>query len=84
MTETAPETTGLTAVREALTKRPPGERSMSWLTQQLGLTRGASRHWKDVPVDYLQKISELTGVHPRVLRPDLAAMFDESAAVVAE
>lgn len=68
--------TGMAAVRVALQSRPSGERSIAWLARQLDLSRGAMLHWgNNVPEEWLRQISELTGVAPRVLRPDLAELF---------
>jgi len=66
---------GMAAVKEALKRRAPGERSVSWLSKALGLSRGAALQWDEVPVEWIEKITVITGVPARVLRPDLVALF---------
>lgn len=41
----------------------------------LGITRGAVAQWQRVPAAHVTKVSELTGIAPHELRPDLAAHF---------
>lgn len=76
---TAPELTGMDAVKAALLKRGPGERSIAWLARQLDRSRGAVLQWGKVPEEFLGRVCELTGLPPRVVRPDLAKMFAEEA-----
>lgn len=74
------ELTGMDAVKNALQAKPPKERSIAWLARQLGLSRGALLHWEKIPDDYLEEITAITGVPARVLRPDLAELFDRGEA----
>lgn len=68
--------TGMDAVRIALSSRPSGERSIAWLARQLGLSRGALAQWgNNIPEERLRKVMEITGLSPRILRPDLAELF---------
>jgi hypothetical protein len=72
---TASNPTGMAAVKAALRDRKPGERSMSWLSRRLGLSRGAVLPWEKVPEEHLRTIMEITGLTASVLRPDLAELF---------
>lgn len=45
--------------------------SMTRLAKGLGLRKQALSHWHEVPVAYLVRIEELTGISRRKLRPDL-------------
>lgn len=45
--------------------------SMTRLAAGLGLRKQALSHWHEVPVAYLVRIEELTGIPRRKLRPDL-------------
>jgi hypothetical protein len=57
--------TGLEAVRDRV-------ESLTWLAQQLGITRGAVTQWSDrIPAERVGEISRLTGLAPSVLRPDI-------------
>lgn len=75
--DTLTEVSGIEAVKRALQDSTP-RRSLSWLSRELGLSRGATAHWDKVPEDHIARVSELTGLHPRVIRPDLAELFTES------
>jgi len=46
----------------------------------LGIDRTTPYGWLMIPLHHLEKISELTGLHPAMLRPDLAAMFETNIA----
>jgi len=50
------------------------------LTEELGIDRTTPYGWLMIPLHHLEKISELTGLHPAMLRPDLAAMFETNIA----
>lgn len=45
--------------------------SMAKLGAALGVTAQAVSLWSQVPAERLMKISEVTGVPPNVLRPDM-------------
>lgn len=66
---------GIEAIKAALQLNPAGQRSIAWLGRQLGLTRGAVVRWDKIPEEWLRKVSEITGLAPSVLRPDLAELF---------
>jgi hypothetical protein len=66
---------GMDAIRAALPLRAPKQRSISWLSKELGLSRGAMRQWDRVPEEHIKPISDILGIPPSVLRPDLAELF---------
>lgn len=74
----APEAHGMEAVKQALSRNGVGERSLSWLSRQLGLSRGATAQWDKVPEEHIAKVAEITKLHPKVIRPDLAELFAEA------
>lgn len=41
------------------------------LAQQLGLTKLAIREWKRVPIQHVRRVSEITGLPPHDIRPDI-------------
>jgi DNA-binding transcriptional regulator YdaS (Cro superfamily) len=43
----------------------------SALARELEISRAAVSHWREVPFRHLKRISELTGISRRKLRPDL-------------
>jgi len=43
----------------------------SALARELEISRAAVSHWREVPFRHLKRISELTGISRRRLRPDL-------------
>ena len=57
--------TGMSAVRSKV-------KSVSWLAQQMNITRGAVHQWGEkVPAERLKELTAITGLSPQVLRPDL-------------
>ena len=45
------------------------------LARELGLSRNAVHQWKkngEIPLDWIRKVEEITGIDWRVLRPDFA------------
>ena len=46
-------------------------KSQAWLARELGLTRGTLQFWRHIPHQHVRKISELTGISMKRLRPDL-------------
>lgn len=73
----------MAAVTAALKRNPPKQRSIAWLAEQLGVTRGAVAHWDKVPENRLIEVATILGVAPRTLRPDLAQLFNRKEAVTA-
>lgn len=56
---------GMCAVRKSV-------KSLSWLAEQLKITRGAVHQWGEkVPAERVGEVSRITGLSPEVLRPDL-------------
>lgn len=55
--------------------------SVDALAEQLGIARRTVFNWKrrGVPVEYLDRVSEVTGIPARDLRPDLAEKFGVAA-----
>lgn len=49
-------------------KRAGGRRA---LAEQLGLVKSAIRHWERVPVQHVRRVSEITGLEPHDIRPDV-------------
>lgn len=45
--------------------------SASALARRLGITKSAVCQWERVPAERVGRVSELTGIPPYVLRPDL-------------
>lgn len=78
---TASAATGIEAVKIALKSKAPGQRSIASLSRTLGLSSGAMHQWEKIPEEYLEEISSLTGLHPSVLRPDLAKLFSSEQGV---
>lgn len=70
--------TGMDAVRAALSQNKAGQRSIAWLAKEIGVSRGAVLQWDKVPEERIEQVSKVTGISPRVLRPDLAELFAES------
>lgn len=52
----------------------------SALAKRLNLTRQAVSAWPHVPLKHLQDVAEITGLSRDEIRPDLAALFRETAA----
>ncbi len=46
-------------------------RSLTWLADQLGITRGAVSSWDVVPTERVLKVEEVTGISRYDLRPDV-------------
>ncbi len=49
-------------------------RSLSWLAGQVGRSRQAVSAWDEVPPTLMPEISQITGIPPNKLRPDLFFM----------
>jgi len=49
------------------------------LAEHLGLYPSTVSQWKNVPLDYVVKVSQFTGIPAKTLRPDAAAIFAETA-----
>ena len=45
--------------------------SQAKLAKELGVTRQAISKWKHVPLKYVRRISQFTGLSAAVLRPDI-------------
>ena len=43
------------------------------LAKELGVTRQAISKWRHVPLKYVRRLSQFTGLTPSVLRPDVYA-----------
>ena len=43
------------------------------LAKELGVTRQAISKWRHVPLKYVRRLSQFTGLSPAVLRPDVYA-----------
>lgn len=43
------------------------------LAKELGVTRQAISKWRHVPLKYVRRLSQFTGLPPSVLRPDVYA-----------
>jgi hypothetical protein len=41
------------------------------LSECLGLSRGAASQWREIPVDHVARLEQLTGIPREVLRPDI-------------
>lgn len=52
--------------------------SIAELARGLGITRGAVSQWKRVPAERVGQVSQLTGISPNILRPDLFPFVDEA------
>lgn len=75
--QTSTELAGMAAVKAWLKTQPAGCRSLAWLGRQMNLTRPAVALWGDtIPQARVEAVSRITGLTPRVLRPDLAELFD--------
>lgn len=76
--DSAIEAQGMDAVKSALLRNGTGQRSLSWLSRQLGLSRGATAQWDKVPEEHIARVAEITKLPPKVIRPDLAELFAET------
>ena len=47
--------------------------SRAKLASELGVTRQAISKWRHVPLKYVRRLSQFTGLSPAVLRPDVYA-----------
>ncbi len=74
--------TGIEAVKAALVERAPGERTLAWVAKELGISRAAPGQWDKIPEKHIARIAEITGVPPKVQRPDLAELFANETAGV--
>lgn len=45
------------------------------LAKCLGVSRQAVCQWRQVPLKYVRRISDFTGISPAILRPDIYAGF---------
>jgi len=45
--------------------------SQTKLAKELGVTRQAVSKWRHVPLKYVRRLSQFTGLSPAVLRPDI-------------
>lgn len=73
-----PPETGMVAVRRALLARESAdERSLAWLGRQMDppLSRAAISAWEQVPDNRLAQVAKILGIDVRILRPDLAKIF---------
>jgi hypothetical protein len=43
------------------------------IAKELGVTRQAISKWRHVPLKYVRRVSQFTGLSPAVLRPDIYA-----------
>ncbi len=48
-----------------------GQFFMASIAKELGISPGSMHQWKQIPEDRVLRISEITGVPPHKLRPDL-------------
>ncbi len=62
------EPTGVEALKKKLRQE---NKSITWLADQLSITRGAISQWDRVPAERIGEISNITGLPHKVLRPDL-------------
>jgi hypothetical protein len=58
------------------------KRSVAWLARSLDppVSRQAVMTWPDVPLYYIEQVSELLEVEPARVRPDVARIFGVEAA----
>jgi DNA-binding transcriptional regulator YdaS (Cro superfamily) len=54
------------------------------LAEACGVSRTSPYQWRVPPAEHLTAISRLTGIPPRELRPDLAAIFEMSCDTTTE
>jgi hypothetical protein len=52
---------------------------MADLAAEIDLTPAALKKWTDVPAELVVRLSDLTGIAPHVLRPDLYADYKPAA-----
>lgn len=50
--------------------------SLSWLGEQIEMSRQAVSAWDAVPLPLLPQISKITGLPPQKLRPDIFAIMN--------
>ncbi len=75
--------TGMNAVRAKVKEL---DKSMSWLAEQMSITRGAVGQWNRVPAERVGTVGTILELDPQILRPDLfgAGCGGVSKAPVAE
>jgi DNA-binding transcriptional regulator YdaS (Cro superfamily) len=47
----------------------------SELARRVGVSHAAVQKWVNVPVNQIANVRDATGIHPSILRPDLAELF---------
>jgi len=69
---------------EALLRYLDAERGRrSWLAGELDISPSAISMWDRVPTERVSAISQLTGIPPRELRPDIADIFGPASSEAA-
>lgn len=67
------------ALRKAVAEAVKGAGGVAALARKLGISQPAISQWDRVPVERVKAVSEITGMSPHQLRPDIFGIGEAAA-----